>query len=146
MNREQIIKGVKELRKRGLSDGTSLGYHAGWCDEVADIIEELAEENERLRASSVDYRNIPCFVADAKADTARNIFAEIDKFGKRPIPEASPVYILKQSDMDEIRNKHIPRGTPQDTCISCGEVIPEGRQVCLTCEKIRKRERKNAVN
>lgn len=40
------------MRKRGLSNGSSLGYHAGWCDEVADLLEnalalirELAEEN-----------------------------------------------------------------------------------------------------
>lgn len=25
-------------------------------------------------------------------------------------------------------------GTPPDTCASCGDVIPEGRQVCPTCE------------
>lgn len=49
MNREQIIKAIAELRKHGLANGGALGYHAGWCDEVADTLEELTEENEALQ-------------------------------------------------------------------------------------------------
>ena len=26
-------------------------------------------------------------------------------------------------------------GTKTETCVSCGEIIPEGRQVCPNCEK-----------
>lgn len=25
-------------------------------------------------------------------------------------------------------------GTPHETCVACGDVIPEGRQVCPNCE------------
>lgn len=31
---------VSELRKRGLSNGGSLGYHSGLMDEAADLIEK----------------------------------------------------------------------------------------------------------
>jgi hypothetical protein len=26
-------------------------------------------------------------------------------------------------------------GTPHETCVACGDVIPEGRQVCPRCER-----------
>ena len=35
--------------------------------------EKLTEENERLRASAIDYRNIPYIVADTRADTVRKM-------------------------------------------------------------------------
>ncbi len=37
---------IEELRKRGLSNGGSLGYHSGLMDEAADLIEKLQKENE----------------------------------------------------------------------------------------------------
>ena len=49
LNREQIMKAIAELRKHSLANGGTLGYHAGWCDEVADTLEELTEENEALQ-------------------------------------------------------------------------------------------------
>lgn len=108
-------------------------------DQIAKEI--LAMEND---SQSVSQSN----------DTVKQIFAEIEKFEKRPIPEAKPVYILKQCDLDEIRNKYIPRGTPPDTCVECGEIIPEGRQVCPSCisktnkktKKARKESEKRAEN
>ena len=41
LNTEQIKKAVDELRKHGLNNGGTLGYHAGWCDDVADTIENV---------------------------------------------------------------------------------------------------------
>lgn len=35
---------VEELRKRGLSNGASTGYHSGLMDEAADTIERLQAE------------------------------------------------------------------------------------------------------
>lgn len=37
---------VNELRKRGLSNGGSLGYHSGLMDEAADLIEKLQAERD----------------------------------------------------------------------------------------------------
>lgn len=60
MNDEQK-QVVAELRKHGLSN-SSMGYHSGWMDEAADMIERLAAEidtlraqNERIRQSSVTH-------------------------------------------------------------------------------------------
>lgn len=39
MNNVETI--VDELRKHGLSNGGTLGYHSGLMDEAADLIEEL---------------------------------------------------------------------------------------------------------
>lgn len=38
---ENVKTIVDELRKRGLTNGSSLGYHSGLMDEAADLIEEL---------------------------------------------------------------------------------------------------------
>jgi len=38
---------VDELRKRGLSNGTTIGYHSGLMDEAADTIEQLQAEIEK---------------------------------------------------------------------------------------------------
>lgn len=48
MNDEQK-QVVAELRKHGLGNG-SMGYHSGWMDETADMIERLAAEIGTLRA------------------------------------------------------------------------------------------------
>lgn len=40
---------INELRRRGLSNGTSLGRHDGIMDAAADEIERLQQENEQLR-------------------------------------------------------------------------------------------------
>ena len=36
---EDVMRAIVELRKHGLNNGGALGYHAGWCDEVADLLE-----------------------------------------------------------------------------------------------------------
>jgi chromosome segregation ATPase len=41
--------------------------------DLACEVEGLRAENERLRASSVDYRNIPDIIAEARADTVRKM-------------------------------------------------------------------------
>ena len=45
--------------------------------------------------------------------------------------------INRQREEIERLKKHReePSPTPNNTCICCGEIIPEGRQICPTCEK-----------
>ena len=62
--------------------------------DAISVIRELAEENGNLRASTIDYRNIPYIVADTRADTVRkmqervkqaicdNTYPDFDKNGK----------------------------------------------------------------
>lgn len=136
MNREQIVKALECCSKDDCDNCPNYfgNCYANLAGEALSLIKELTEENERLQKANDVLLLMPS-VADVKSDTVRKIFEEIEKFGKRPIPEAKPVYILKQRDLDEIRNKHIPRGTPPDTCASCGVVIPEGIGLyCPNCQ------------
>lgn len=45
-------------------------------------------------------------IAKAKAEVAMEIFADIAKYERKPIPESKPVYVLKQSDFDELKKKY----------------------------------------
>lgn len=45
-SREEARELVEQLRKRGLSNGGSLGCHSGLYDEAADMIEALLQENQ----------------------------------------------------------------------------------------------------
>lgn len=40
---------IQKLRKMGLSNGSSLGHHDGFMDAVADRLEELIEQNKKLK-------------------------------------------------------------------------------------------------
>ena len=44
-SREEAMGLIEQLRKRGLSNGSSLGCHSGLYDEAADMIETLLQEN-----------------------------------------------------------------------------------------------------
>ena len=45
-----IEKLIEQLNARGLSNGSSLGYHCGLYDEAATALSTLQAENEKLRA------------------------------------------------------------------------------------------------
>lgn len=44
-----IEKLIEQLNARGLSNGSSLGYHCGLYDEAATALSTLQAENEKLR-------------------------------------------------------------------------------------------------
>lgn len=44
-----IEKLIEQLSARGLSNGSSLGYHSGLFDDAATALSTLQAENERLR-------------------------------------------------------------------------------------------------
>ena len=48
-----IEKLIEQLNARGLSNGSSLGYHCGLYDEAATALSMLQAENEKLRADVV---------------------------------------------------------------------------------------------
>lgn len=39
---------IKTLRKHGLGNPSALGYHAGWCDVIADRLEELLTQSQPI--------------------------------------------------------------------------------------------------
>lgn len=86
--KEQIIKAIIELRVHGLDNGGTIGYHAGWCDDVADrlanalsLIKELTEDNESLktqrRVLAVGLKDLRQEIKETKADTVRKMQTEI---------------------------------------------------------------------
>lgn len=44
-----IEKLIEQLSARGLSNGSSLGYHSGLFDDAATALSTLQDENEKLR-------------------------------------------------------------------------------------------------
>lgn len=51
-----IEKLIEQLSARGLSNGSSLGYHSGLFDEAATALSTLQAENEKLRERIEDAR------------------------------------------------------------------------------------------
>lgn len=46
----------------------------------------------------------------------------------------TPIYKIAPSDLKaELKKKYIPQNA--EKCVVCGDVIPEGRQVCHKCER-----------
>lgn len=45
-----IEKLIEQLNARGLSNGSSLGYHSGLFDDAAAALSTLQGENEKMRA------------------------------------------------------------------------------------------------
>jgi hypothetical protein len=125
MDREQIITAIAELRKHGLANGGTLGYHAMWCDEVADTLEELTEENDRLRADAV--RKMAEMIEDHCIKGG--IYPA---FVSRAIEQVAEEILDTENDSQSV-SQSVSQST--DTCVSCGNIIPEGRQVCLICEE-----------
>ena len=58
---------------------------------------------------------------------------DIDQWSDKELEEA----LRNILDQDRQRSQSVSRNT--ETCVCCGEEIPEGRQVCPACEaKVRK--------
>lgn len=52
-----IEKLIEQLNARGLSNGSSLGYHCGLYDEAATALSTLQAENEKLRVEAEGMRS-----------------------------------------------------------------------------------------
>ena len=93
LKRDDIIKALEccssEITSEFNCDACpyrSKGCNASLLRDALSLIKELAEEcaslndeNERLRASTIDYRNIPNIVADARADTVRKMQERLEE-------------------------------------------------------------------
>ena len=115
-------------------------------------IKRLKEDIERLEKTLDEYEETSG-LKQAKAEVAREIFEEIE----RVVGEKYNHYVFGNSDLDstdqdaiinfsdtlsdcfaELKKKYTEEqpSTAQNTCVSCGEMIPEGRQVCHKCERL----------
>lgn len=75
-----IEKLIEQLSARGLSNGSSLGYHSGLFDEAATALSILRAENEKLRVELENYRKGHCAEGGCAAEKDRDlIIAENEK-------------------------------------------------------------------
>ena len=44
------------------------------------------------------------------SDVAREIFEEIEKYNRPPIPECEAVYVMKKSEFEALKNKYTEEG------------------------------------
>lgn len=69
---ENVKKIVEELRRRGLSNGASSGYHCGLMDEAAEVIERQQIQIEGLQTK------LKTVKVKAKKEFAENKFSPCD--------------------------------------------------------------------
>jgi hypothetical protein len=77
--RERANVAIEELRKRGLSNGSSLGNHSGFNDSVADLIESLLAEYDKVdtvRATLPNGMAIKAVAFDDEHNPAIDIYLE----------------------------------------------------------------------
>ena len=120
-------------------------YTAGYrkTDEV-NLITKLTDENEKLKAMVDMWKS----TAYCEKDRLNSIRADTVERMKRDL-YVEFIYIAGcQKDnepnmrsqevcevLDKVVKKHLSVPSNDNLCVSCGEVIPEGRQVCPHCEK-----------
>ena len=71
-----IEKLIEQLSARGLSNGSSLGYHSGLFDEAATALSTLQAENEKLRAEVESLKKgycAGCSIPAVKAEQIRDL-------------------------------------------------------------------------
>lgn len=58
---------IKELRKHGLQNGYTPGWHSGLIDNAADAIEQLMIENDKLLTIISDIKTCACCTHTTKS-------------------------------------------------------------------------------
>ena len=88
MTIDERIKYAEQKRDEAFSNGSlqSLCY---WDGYIA-ALKAVSDESGYRKASEV----------------AREIFAEIEKFNRPPLPECAPVYIIKANEYAELKKKY----------------------------------------
>lgn len=108
-------------------------------------IEKMAMAICKSRLEGVGFnRCFRCFVNDAclYQDIAKHLFNE----GYRKQSEKGLIlsvdgitgYFPKEFIADAISAYIKTKDTPPERCVACGDIIPEGKQVCVACERGKK--------
>ena len=151
MEREQIIKALElcissRLRCKEcpyfIGDGDIRCKRAKFLKDIRSLIRELIEENERLQKANDVLLLMPS-VADVKADTVRKMAERIERRciegGIYPVLVKNAIAQVAKELLDGYAEPFgimdgIKKRMEQDTCVACGEAVPEGRQICHSCE------------
>lgn len=105
-------------------------YFDGNC-RSADIYEncKLTYLHSEIAKLTVDLDN-------AKAEAARELISDVieilnDEYRKCDTKEIKTILVIVNA-ITELKKKYIPQN--DDRCVVCGEIVPEGRQVCPKCQ------------
>ena len=112
--------------------------------EHDNLNQKLTDENEKLKAMVGMWRSTAYCEKDRnksiKIDTVqkmkRDLYVEFSFLARRqkdnkPNMTSQEVY----GALDKVVTNHLLDPKNHNLCVSCGVVIPEGRQVCPNCEK-----------
>lgn len=158
MNREQFVKeleGLAEYRtcpdyvKQALS---VIREQEQEIERLRDLVDEVAMYNEGYEKDNAllrqEVNRLDCICESyalqygtavdkevilriERADTVRKMQEMIEeRCIKGGIYPAFVSSVIKRVAKEMLEG----HGTPPEKCVSCGEIIPEGRQVCPTCE------------
>ena len=86
-----VEKLIEQLNARGLSNGSSLGYHCGLYDEAATALSTLQAENEKLRET-----------VDKYATDARVIALHLKPFCDESLPYDEMIADAARKASDEL--------------------------------------------
>ena len=125
-----IEKLIEQLSARGLSNGSSLGYHSGLFDEAATALSTLQAENEKLRAELENYRKGHCSEGGCAAEKDRDaVLAELEQVkAERDAAVSWAQKYTESIDMPCVACKH---NTGDYVCTAiCGNCGPMGAESC----------------
>lgn len=71
------------------------------CIPTADVVPK--SEVEELKKIYKKYNKA---IRHERVEVAREIFEEIEEFDRRPIPESKAVYVIKESEIAELKKKY----------------------------------------
>ena len=115
---------------------------------TADVVEvnlvnKLTDENDKLKAMVEMWKSTAYCEKDRlnsiKADTIQKLkrdlyveFLYIARCQKDDEPNMTSQEVFDA--LDRVAKRHLDGFGNDNRCVSCGEIIPEGRQVCPQCE------------
>ena len=141
MERDKIIKELEGL--------ASFITCPEYIKNAISLIKKLTDENEKLKAMVGMWRSTAYCEKDRlnsiKADTIhklkRDLYVEfiyIAGCQKDNEPNMTSQEVFDA--LDRVTKRHLDVSGNDNRCVACGEIIPDGRQVCPLCECKRNNE------
>ena len=98
------------------------------CRELSSKCDELTATNESLEAAIVALKEE---VKLTRADTVRKMAERLKRYY-----DANDRYLGYSIayNIDQVAQAMLNKAATDNKCVSCGDIIPEGRQVCPGCE------------
>ena len=79
--------------------------------EVVEWVSKCRDWHEVGELKSQRILELEAELSKAKDEVARDIFAEIEKYKRSPMPECKPVYVINDSSFAELKKKYLGEKT-----------------------------------